>query len=190
MAIESHAPGTYRVADNTRVDFASAVAAWTPIAYEELKRTAGRYHGVTTYLELSERVQDVSGVRTRMLLTNWIGKLLEAVAAQAAADGEPPLTSLCVRQDGTIGPGYERAPKSVDDEPGEDIEFYAARHRLLCYRKYAVDLPSDGGHAALTQAERQRRERKARQPEPDRPRVLCATCFTQLPAAGTCDYCS
>jgi hypothetical protein len=143
-------PGTYRVADGARVQFADALAAWVPIAYDELLATARSYNAYVTYLELGERVQDLSGIRTRMLLTNWIGQLLEQVAARAKADGEPPLTSLCVRQDGTIGDGYARAPKSVVDMPGEDIEDYAAQHRLLCYKRYAADLPADGGHATLT----------------------------------------
>ena len=77
-----------------------------------------------------------------MLLTNWIGKLLEEVARKAKANGEPPLTSLCVHQDGTIGPGYARAPKATTDDVAEDIEFYAAKYRLLCHQKYAYDLPS------------------------------------------------
>jgi hypothetical protein len=180
-------PGTYRVSDRSRVEFSDALAAWVPIAYQELVTTAHRYHAVVTYSELSERVQETSGIRTRMLLTNWIGKLLEEVAILAKGDGEPPLTSLCVHQDGTIRLGYARAPKSVGGEPGEDIEYYAAEHRLLRYRKYAQDLPADGGQPALTKAEAKRRARKAAQ-EPVKRRV-CSTCFTELPASGNCDYC-
>ena len=52
------------------------------------------------------------------------------MAIRAKVNGEPPLTSLCVRQDGTIGPGYARAPKSVIETPGEDIEYYA--HSIAC----------------------------------------------------------
>src|SRR5699024_5299799 len=126
-------PGTYRVTDRSRVVFKDALASWVPLAHEELIATAKRYHGVVTYKELSEHVQERSGIRTRVLLTNWIGKLLEEVAVRAKANGEPPLTSLCVHQDGTIGPGYARAPRAVVDSPGEDIEYYAAEHRLLCY---------------------------------------------------------
>jgi hypothetical protein len=181
-------PGTYRVADESRVNFADALAAWIPLAYEELIATARKYHAVTTYLELSAHVQEASGIRTRTLLTNWIGKLLEEVAVRAKANSEPPLTSLCVHQDGTIGPGYARAPKAVSDEPGQDIEFYAAEHRLLCYRKYAEDLPVDGGKPALTRSEYERRARKAMQ-EPIR-RPLCPLCSTELPASGRCDYCA
>ena len=64
-----------------------------------------------------------------------------------------------------FGPGYARAPKSVVGEPGDDIEQYAAEHRLLCYQRYAGDLPSDGGMPALTRAEAERRARlRAKEP--------------------------
>jgi hypothetical protein len=163
------------------------LAAWVPFAYDDLLVTARKHNAYVTYLELGEHVQELSGIRTRMLLTNWIGKLLEQVAVRAKENGEPPLTSLCVRQDGAIGPGYARAPKSVVDTPGEDIEYYAAQHRLLCYQKYAADLPTDGGHPALTRAEAQRRARKEAQ-EPV-PLALCPVHYTELPASGLCDYC-
>jgi hypothetical protein len=180
-------PGTYRMADESPVAFAEALATWIPMAYDELLATARKYHAVVTYKELSEYVQECSGIRTRVLLTNWIGKLLEEVAVRAKVNGAPPLTSLCVHQDGTIGPGYARAPKSVNDSPGEDIEYYAAEHRLLCYREYADDLPADGGEPALTRAEAARRARRAAQQPVSRP--VCPDCFTLLPATGTCDYC-
>lgn len=187
MTTEAEPPGTYRVADGTRVQFADALAAWVPFAYDELLATAHKYNAYVTYRELSERVQELAGIRTRMQLKNWIGKLLEQVAGRAKANGEPPLTSLCVHKDGTIGPGYAHAPKSVVDTPGEDIEYFAAQHRLLCYQKYAADLPADGGQPALTKEEAQRRERKAA-PEPTH-RALCPVHFMELPASGRCDYC-
>jgi hypothetical protein len=187
MTAHSKLPGTYRVIDESKVNFSDALAAWIPLAYDELITTARQYHKVITYKELSERVQDTSGIRTRTLLTNWIGKLLENVAWLAKTKDEPPLTSLCVHQDGTIGPGYARAPKATTDDPGEDIEFYAAGHRLLCYQKYAADLPVDGGVPALTKAENERRARKT--PPPPIRRPMCSKCSTELPASRLCDYC-
>jgi hypothetical protein len=187
MTAEDELPGTYRVADGTRVAFADALTSWVPLAYDELVAIAEHYHAVITYGGLSECVQEASGIRTRMLLANWIGQLLEQVAVRAKANSEPPLTSLCVHQDGTIGQGYARAPKSVADTPDEDIEYYAARHRLLCYQKYAKDLPADGGQPALTKAETERRARKKAQ-EPVR-REFCPVHHTELPASGRCDYC-
>lgn len=187
MTTDDELPGTYRVADGARVQFRDAIAAWVPFAYDELLATAHTYNAYVNYLELGERVQELSGIRTRMLLTNWIGQMLEQVAVRAKVNGEPPLTSLCVRQNGTIGEGYARAPKSVVDATGEDIEYYAAQHRLLCYRRYATDLPTDGGEPTLTKAESQRRSRKAAQ-EPTS-RALCSVHFTELPTSGRCDFC-
>lgn len=180
-------PGIYRVEDGSRVSRADALQEWVPIALNELIDTARRYDGLVTYKELALRVQEVSGIRTRVLITNWIGKLLEEVAVLAKQNGEPPLTSLCVHQDGTIGEGYVRAPKSVADAPGSDIEFYAAEHRLLCYRKYATDLPPDGGTPNLTPAERERRSRGTTTPAAPTP--TCPNCFVILPAAGACGNC-
>jgi hypothetical protein len=183
-------PGTYRVADMSPVEFADALSAWVPLAHDELIATAKRYNAVINYTWLGEHVQERSGIRTRMLLTNWIGKLLERVAVLAKANGEPPLTSLCVHQDGTIGEGYAKAPKSVVDVVGEDIEVYAAEHRLLCYRAYeAVGLPADGGRPVLTREVAERRAaRRAAQGPPPRP--TCPTCYTEIPVSGHCDYCS
>ena len=180
-------PGTYRVADGAHVQFKDALAAWVPLAYDELVATAQHYHAVITYAELSERVQAQSGIRTRMLLANWIGQLLEQEAIRAKANNEPPLTSLCVHQNGTIGQGYALAPKSNDDRTWKDIEYYAAEHRLLCYQKHAKDLPADGGQPALTKVETERRARKtAREPSK---RKLCPVHLVELPASGHCDYC-
>jgi hypothetical protein len=184
---DANLPGTYRVSDGSAVPFSEALAVWVPLAYDELIATAHKYHAVITYTALSEYVQERSGVRTRQLLTNWIGRLLEQVAVLAKANGEPPLTSLCVHQDGTIGDGYAKAPKSVPGTSGQDIEYYAAQHRLLCYQKYAEDLPAGGGVPALTKAVADRRAREVAQQPLSPP--ICPNCFTVLPATGTCDYC-
>ena len=182
-------PGIYREADGSRVAQAEALRVWTPIALEELIATAGTYNAVVTYKELALRVQEASGIRTRVLITNWIGTLLEQVAILAKERGEPPLTALCVRHDGTIGDGYLRAPKSVEDPPGAniDIEMYAAEHRLLCYQKYAKDLPADGGSPRLTPAVERRRRAKKTAPEPTP--FTCPNCFVTLPTTTVCDYC-
>lgn len=163
---------------------------WTALAYQQLIRTASTYHETVTYAELAEHVQELSGVRTRMLLPNWIGKLLEEVARKAKRNGAPPLTSLCVHQNGTIGDGYLRAPKTVDDTPEDgDIEMFAARHRLLCYQQYAADVPEGGGEPALTTAEAARRNAARARSTREAPPALCPSCSTVLPRSRRCDYC-
>ena len=180
--------GTYLVSDGSPVEFPDAMETWVPLAHERLLAVASSYHGVITHNELVARVQGLSGIRTRMAVVKWIGWLLEAVAKRAEAAGEPPLTSLCVNQDGTIGSGYPQIPQEPVREPGSDIEMYAADHRLLCYQRFATDLPAGGGVAALTPqvlARRTRKPVKREEPEPER----CPIHFTTLPTSGQCDYC-
>jgi hypothetical protein len=179
--------GTFRISDGTKVEFSDALDAWVPIAHDALVETARKYNRLTTYLELTERVQQVSGIRTRMLIGNWSGKLLERVAQLAADSREVPLTSLCVHQDGTIGSGYLRAPKSIPVKPEADVDELAAEHRLLCYRKYAVDLPADGGNPDLTPKVAEARARRVAQQRS--PAELCPAHFIELSTTGVCSMC-
>lgn len=179
--------GTYFEADGAKVKFADALAAWVPIAHEVLVQTAGNYNWTTTYKELTDVVQERSGIRTKMLIGNWSGKLLEQVAVRAAEAGEPPLTSLCVHQNGTIGEGYARAPKSVPSDPDTDVDDLAAQHRLLCYRRYADDLPADGGTRTLTPQVAEVRARQAKIGV--KHRAICPIHFMELPASGVCAEC-
>lgn len=181
------APGTYRVSDESGVAFSEALNLWVPLAYDWLIKTAQRYNGWTTYLELTEHVQQTSGVRTRMLIGNWSGKLLERVAQLATDRGEVPLTSLCVHQNGTIGIGYLRAPKSVDVDPAADVDELAAAHRLLCYKKYASDLPADGGKPELTPKLAEARSRRTTASRP--PPKLCPVHYIELSITGVCSLC-
>lgn len=118
-------------ASGSTVTQANAIAAWTVVASDLLLMTARRYHSVITYKELAAEVQEASGIRTTQRLDYWIGRLLENVAIEAARRGEPPITALCVHQDGTIGPGYARAPKSVESDSNADVDQLAAEPRLL-----------------------------------------------------------
>ncbi|MBK9477249.1 MAG: hypothetical protein IPL94_13790 [Tetrasphaera sp.] len=180
-------PGTYRVRDGSPVAFSVALDQRVPVAHAALIDTARSYRGLTTYLELAEHVQAVSGVRTRMLIGYWSGQLLERVAQLTVERAEVPITSLCVHQDGTIGGGYATAPQSVKVDEDVDVDELAAAHRLLCYRKYATDLPADGGEAALAPklaAARARRESTHRTPA-----ALCPEHFMELSASGVCAAC-
>jgi hypothetical protein len=179
--------GTYFVADGSKAEFADALTAWVPIAHELLIQVAGKYNRTTTYLELTEVVQERSGIRTKSLIGNWSGKLLERVAQRAADAGEPPLTSLCVHQDGTIGDGYSRAPKSVPSDPSTDVDVLAAQHRLLCYQQYAEDLPASGGVPTLTpQVAKARALRMKAQPKHH---DICQVHHMEKAATGSCDQC-
>jgi hypothetical protein len=68
-----------------------------------------------------------------MLSTNWIGKVLGAVAVDCHGRGEPLLSALCVRKDGTIGDGYADAVADTHGgDPPADFELHAAEERRRC----------------------------------------------------------
>ena len=186
-------PGTYREADGSEVAFSTAVDAWAGAAYLALQQVAAKYHATTTYKELGETVQHTTGVRTRMLLMNWIGQVLGSVARECTQQGEPLLTALCVTSTGTVGEGYGDAVEESYGARTDDLEAHAAAERLECYRRYAMDLPANGGVPALTKqvAAKKRAAAKQRtQAAKERPKPVCSTCYLQLPASGVCDYCT
>ncbi|MDL5486016.1 HNH endonuclease [Microbacterium wangruii] len=152
--------------DGTEVPQATALQEWVDAAYQQLKDVATEYNQVISYKALALHIQDTTGIATKQLIMNWIGKVLEIVAQRAADAKEPPLTSLCTHADGTIGDGYDRAPKFAPPSTTSDIEEVAAEHRLLCYRRYATRLPEDGGTPTLT-PEVQIQRRKATSGESD-----------------------
>jgi hypothetical protein len=181
-------PGTYREADGTAVPYSTAVDAWSDAALPVLLDTAHVYNAVITYKELGEavHVQERTEIRTRVLLMNWIGQVLERVAAECNRRGELQVTALCVHQDGTVGAGYAGAVGRYGDGVPNDPELHAAEVRLACYGKYAHDLPADGGRVELTRQEAARRRAAA----PPPPIQLCPVHNTALPRTGVCDECA
>ena len=103
-----------------------AVDEWAPAARERLLATARRYRGTTTYAELAGEIQADTGIASTTLLHNWIGKVLGRVASDCKGRGEPILSALCVRNDGTVGPGYPVAVEDVYGERPADAEVHAA----------------------------------------------------------------
>lgn len=184
-------PGTWRVSDGSPVDFFTAVKEWTAAAMPELERVAGIYHATIAYQDLGEQVQDRSGIRTRMLLMNWIGKVLGGVSRESHRRGQPMLSALCVHADGTIGDGYRHAVIENYGRASVDLEMHAAEERLRCHQFFGARLPPGGGVPALTPqvaAQRAARTRRARSEQGRQP--LCPTCNIALPASGLCDSCS
>lgn len=181
-------PGTWRVSDGSAIAFALAKQAWTIAARDVLIRTARRYHGYITYGELAEEIQQITGIRTRSQMRNWIGAVLGRVADECLRCGEPPLTALCVRQDETVGDGYAYVLEIAGEAIPDDLDMHAAEARLRCYRYFGAQLPEDGGRPALTTKVAATRHRKASKPEQRRP-AICPHCRLQLPASGRCDNC-
>lgn len=183
-------PGTYRQADGTPVAFADALVAWTAAAVPVLEGVARTYHATITYQELGQEVQDAAGIRTRMLLRYWIGRVLGGVARTCHRQGHPILSALCVRGDGTVGAGYAEAITENYGQTPEDIEMHAALERLRCYRHFGADLPPGGGEPALTPQVAARRAQAARWARPPAHiPARCPTCNLVLPVTGRCDTC-
>jgi hypothetical protein len=183
-------PGTYRESDGSRVEFAVAVAAWTAAAVPVLERVARNYHATISYKDLGDDVQQVTGIRTRVLLMNWIGQVLGDVSRISHQRGQPMLSALCVHSDGTVGEGYGQA--ILDNYGGPlpgDLDMHAAEERLRCYQGFGADLPPGGGKAALTPLVAARRAWLARQSRADVSSSLCPACNLALPVSGICDNC-
>jgi hypothetical protein len=185
-------PGTYRELGGTSVSSSDALAAWVDKARPALERTAKTYRATITYKELAEEVQTESGIRTRQLLQHWIGDVLGTVARDCHAADEPLLSALCVRADGSVGPGYGIAVvENFGGEPPEDLDIHAAEERFKCYGHFGARLPADGGRPALTRQVAAARLRSNRRPSPaDTSRPVCPNCHLMLPISGQCDNCS
>jgi hypothetical protein len=193
--------GTYRIGDGAPVSIDSAQALWVSIAGELLARTARRYNAVLSETELAAEVQTRSGIRTKMLTADWIGGVLGRIADDCASRGEPMLSALCVRDDGSIAAGYGDAVERASGVRPDDIDLHAAEERLSCYRHFGAELPPDGGRPQQTRKiappvpPRKSASRAAprtstpRRQVPEKPVAICPTCFTQLPVRGRCDTC-
>jgi hypothetical protein len=180
-------PGTWRTSDGERVLFPDALQAWADHGHPYLRALARTYGSWVTYEDFAEELQAGTGIRTKMMLPNWIGKALGQVGLQARDCGEPLITSLVVHKDGTIGPGYAEVYRQRGLPVPEDLDQAAANDRLACCRFFGADIPA-GAVPTLTPqvaASRQRRRQRSARPA----RATCPTCFRELPFSGICDIC-
>ena len=115
--------------------------AWVNAARPILEAVARQYHATITYAELAETV-NITGIRTGQLMWYWIGGVLGEVADECHRRGEPILSSLCVRSDGTVGDGYVKAVVAAyGGEAPKDADRHAADERLACYRHFGRPFP-------------------------------------------------
>ncbi|WP_370614325.1 hypothetical protein [Mumia sp. Pv 4-285] len=185
---------TFRIGDGQPVAYETAKHLWAKSARDVLGETAGTYGGDITAAQLADAVQRRTSVKTTAAVSTWMADVLEEVAADAHGRGEPAITSLCVRPDGTVEEGYGAALSRLTGAPVTDTERHAAEQRFACYQRFGAPLPADGGRPSpsrrTVEARRvppARREPAARKVE--RPVVVCPRCFMQLPATGVCDSC-
>jgi hypothetical protein len=184
----SRPKGTYRVIDLEPVPAEAAKASWAEQARVHLLQVAQVYQELITYKELADEVQQHTGIRTSLLMRNWMGDVLTLVAQDCGRRKEPILSALCVTAEGLVGDGYAAAIRTVRGESPADSDQHAAVERLACYRHFGADLPADGGRPALTPKVEARRNRAMAQ----RPEVRgrpCPTCFVEVPVSGSCATC-
>ncbi len=134
-------------------------------------------------------MQERSGIRTKQLQHYWLGDVLQRVAQDCAARGEPNLSSLCVNAAGSVGDGYGLAVADTTGQAPSDPDRHAALARLECYRHFGADLPAGGGAAALTPRLAATRTRTRKAAQEARPVPTCPTCHLALTSSGVCDNC-
>ncbi len=203
-------PGYWRETDGSAVAAHEAEAVWADHALDVLRDVASRFGDQIDYAELSQQVQERSGVHTRVQVLTWIGGVLRRVMQATRASGEPSLSVLVI-------------PKRGD----ASAEAAWTTARMQCYRRYCADLPQDSpvlgverssAGTGVTGAAGTRAAGGAggtRRPAPstrragsrsgasttrksptrpaarqDAPPALCPRCFLALPATGVCDNCA
>lgn len=177
--------------ERTDVTLEEAHAAWAEAAREMLIVTARRYQQVLTSKDLAAGVQERSGITATQRAHQWIGPVLDLVAADCAERGEPNLTALCVTSEGGVGRGYAETVAAATGEAPEDPDVHAAKARLDCHTYFeATNLPADGGTAMLTPRLSASRTRLRKAALEARPVESCPTCFMVLSAQGTCLNCA
>lgn len=198
----------YRVDTDIELDLATALHHWAPVAYDQLRKVAEHYNATISHQEMANIIIEETGIDTEMPMNSLVTKVMEICAAQAAKNNQPPLTSLCIKEDSTMPAAYARQARSEQVKAveqatgttlvhlGGDVDLYAAEHRLMCYRTFAKDVPADAV-ATLPKDLAERRSRAAVRAEKQRataraeaPREVCTSCFTQLPASGVCQQCN
>jgi hypothetical protein len=185
----SDRPGTWREADGEAVDWDEARQAWADAAIPFLEEAGRTFGAVVRYKELGEAVQSATGIRTRKLLTHWIGDLLRAVTDRPEAAGAPLLSSLVVNAQGHVGPGYAAAVAAREGNEPDDPDVHAAGERLRCYEHLGAAVPTGSRPRLPPDLARRRKvdEEKLRKAEP---RPKCPQCGGwKGTAAELCDDC-
>lgn len=140
-------------AEGRYLSVAEAMKEWGPVAFDALVDVAKTYNAYITYKDLTDLVQEVTGITYGALVSNWSGNLLSYVLHRAVRESLPPLTSLCVSAEGTVGKGYAEVLQAYGKPVPNDLDSLndeAAMHRLECYRFFGADLPPGGGVPSLT----------------------------------------
>ena len=152
--------------------------------------TAGRYGAYLTYGELTARVFDATGIETGMQPARLVQKILGPVAEDSHRRGEPPLTALCVRTTGEVGPGYSSVLDLYGEDVPDDLDRHAAEARLRCYEYFGAAAAA-GRRSARAHRQGRRRRGWRGEAQSGGPPRCCPTWATwQAPPSGVCPNCA
>ena len=82
-----------------------------------------------------------------------VAALQRRVTDRCQAAGEPPLVSLMVAHDQTVGEGYAYAVAAADLPVPENLDQHAAAARFACYLHFGATVPAGGATSTAVSAE-------------------------------------
>lgn len=152
----------WRTANELSVPFSEALDLWAETAHAALVELAGRYGSFISFAELAARAQADAGVATRAPVRLWVAALQRRVTDRCQAAGEPPLVSLMVAHDQTVGEGYAYAVAAADLPVPENLDQHAAAARFACYLHFGATVPAGAAPQLTPKLEEARRAAAAR----------------------------
>ncbi len=204
--------GYWRETDGSAISRETAMRAWRKVAHLHLSELAGTAHATLTQDELATHVQERTGIHTSIATGRWMAPLLTATAQLCRERREPPLTTLVVQANGTVGPAYDvvlqlQLLPPIDDPRAR--EEHAARARIECHQWAGVPEPEGGwvprrpvtagpravaartprARSASAGSDGGRPKQPARRAAPEPALAICPGCFLALPATGVCGTC-
>jgi len=181
--------GTWCESSGDDVPPDEARTAWTLAARPVLMTAAQKYGEFVTYKVLAETVQRDADIMTTQRQDTWISSVLDSVAKECAAKGEPLLSAFAVRTNQTVGACYSTSVTEVYGAAPDDPDVHAAEERLKAHVFFGAEMPANGGRATLPPMTARRRARE-RAAVPRVVRPMCPNCFVELPVNGPCGLCA
>ena len=147
MGMTDQLPTYHVIADPSEsIREEDAHEAWFLATIPFLKGLASTYQGYTTDQRYAEYLFEQTGIGTTRASGSWSGQVLGRALGMCADRGWPALPSLVVDRDtGMCSAGLDGWHRSAGAEPADATgqEELAARLRVHCYRRYALDVPED-----------------------------------------------
>ncbi|WP_248489881.1 hypothetical protein [Tsukamurella sp. PLM1] len=152
----------WRTANELSVPFSEALDLWAVAAHAALVELAGRYGAFMSNAELAARAQADVGIATRAPVRTWIAALQRRVTDRCQAADEPPLVSLMVAHDHTVGEGYAYAVAAAGLPVPANLDEHAAAARFACYLHFGATVPAGAGPQLTPKLEEARRAAAAK----------------------------